>query len=76
MPESGGCTLTKTTRLQIESTARQHRQDGKKGRKAVPALLSPTSLTWVAIASPGAWTGFCPTGEQGMVDTAWQGALG
>ena len=58
MPESGGCTRTKTTRLQIECTARQHRQDGKKERKAVPTLLSPTSLTWDAIMSlePGqAW---------------------
>ena len=76
MPESGGRTRTKTTRLQIECTARQHRQDGKKERKAVPTLLSPTSLTWDAITFPGAWTGFCPTGEQGVVDTAWQGALG
>ena len=51
VPESGGCMLTTIARPQIECTAPQHQQDGKKRRKAVPTLFSLTSLTWDAITS-------------------------
>ena len=76
MPESGGCTLTKTTRLQIESTARQHRQDGKKGEESCAYSLISDLPDLGCYHVPGAWAGLGPTAELGVVDTAWQGAFG
>ena len=46
----------------------------RKGEESSAYVL--ISLTWDSITAPGAWTGFCPTGEQGVVDTDCQGAHG
>ena len=73
--ESGSCTLTTVTALQINHSATKHRQEvGAQERSGVPALSS-ASLTWDAIPSLEAEQAGVPLPDWGEVDTAWHGAL-
>lgn len=72
--ESGSCTLTIVTTLQINYSATKHRQEVEaQERNGVPAS-SHLPLTWDAIPSLEAEQA-SPTPRLGWVDTAWHGAL-
>ena len=73
--ESGSCTLTTVTTLQINYSATKHRQEVEaQERNGVPALSS-ASLTLDAIPSLEAEQAGVPLPDWGEVDTAWHGAL-